>query len=560
MTVSTSGDRAEIIFFGGPIISMEDRFQRVEALAVRGGKILALGAQDDIMSLSGPETKRVDLAGRTLMPGFIEPHTHPILSAMLYDWVDVSGFTHADGAAVLAALKEAAHRRPAGEWILAFGYDPILNRDLTALNTDLLDEITSVHPLLVLVQTMHTAYVNHQAFKAAGITEDTPQPGGGQFVKDSRGCLTGMIIEQGGILPFLMAVPPGKPSDYERLVKRQLRRYARAGYTTVCAAGLFPAFPKALETIKAEVETEDFLVRLAVMARSDDLERGMVLPPESGPDRFFQAGVKFWYDGSPYTGNMFLDEPYLENDLMQNGLGLPVSNVGQPVLPKEIMQDLVQKYHDAGRQISIHGQGDRAIRDILDVYENVLTATPRQDHRHRIEHGALFPLEEIERAVRLGLTVSWHINHIHYYGEALRDEIVGPQRVERLMPLASAIENGLKGNSLHNDSPMYPAEPLKLVKTAVSRKTRRGAVIAAGQAVTIQEALKAVTINAAWQVFMEDRIGSLAPGKWADLVILSDNPLRVSPDDLDSIGIVETWLSGERRTWNDSWNHALTSE
>ena len=157
----------------------------------------------------------------------------------------------------------------------------------------------------------------------------------------------------------------------------------------------------------------------------------------------------------------------------------------------------------------------------------------------------MFSEEDLIRAAKLGLTVSFHINHIYYYGEALRDEILGPERANRAMPMRNAIKAGLL-TSLHSDSPMYPPQPFKLLRTAVSRKTRKGEVIGPEQSVNIDEAIKAVTINAAWQLFMEDEIGSLEVGKYADLVILSDNPWKIDPDKLDEIKVIETYSEGRR--------------
>ena len=151
----------------------------------------------------------------------------------------------------------------------------------------------------------------------------------------------------------------------------------------------------------------------------------------------------------------------------------------------------------------------------------------------------------MERAARLGLTPSWHINYIYYYGEALRDEIIGPERARVSYPISAAERGGLR-NSLHNDSPMYPAEPFKLMRSAVTRKTRKGEIIGEEQAITIDEAIKALTINPAWQLFMEDKVGSLEVGKLADLVVLSENPLKIDLDRLDQIQVVETYRSGRR--------------
>jgi len=542
---------ADIIFSRGDILTVEDNNPIAEALAVRDGKIVAVGHRDEVFQHKGAQTELIELKSRTLMPGLIEPHSHPIVSAVLYDWIDVSGFNNPDAEAIMEKLRYAAATKKPGEWIRAFGYDPILTRGLRALNADLLSGISSTNPIFIMTQTMHTCYVNHKAFEIAGITKDTPQPGhGGVMVKDEKGDLTGMLIEAAATVPFFLAMPQNSDEDNLKLVEKQLERYARAGYTTVGAAGLFPSFPNAPGILEQLVDHKESPIRMVVMNTGENMERGLSVKLGSGNDQYRNIGVKFWYDGSPYTGTMLLDKPYLNSELMQSCLGLPKDTCGHNILSKEELKELVQKYHDAGWQIVIHSQGDRAISETIDVYEKVLTESPRDDHRHRIEHCALFPKDQLDRAARLGLTPSWHINHIYYYGEALRDEIIGRERASIFMPIGTAVRFGHR-NSLHNDSPMYPAEPFKLLRTAVTRKTRNDELIGSDEAITIDEGIKSLTINPAWQMFMEDKVGSLEVGKIADLVVLSENPLKTDPDRLDQIQVIETYRGGRRTSYSE---------
>jgi predicted amidohydrolase YtcJ len=539
------GAYADSIFSGGDIITVDGHKPVAEALATAGGRIAAVGAREEVFRHRGPATRMIDLEGMTLMPGLIEPHSHPVISALLYDWIDASGFHNANGAEVMEKLRRAAAEAKPDEWITAFGYDPILIRDLKSLDADTLDEISSTNPIFIMIQSMHTVYVNHRALEIAGIDRNTPQPEGGTWVRDGNGELTGMVIEQAAILPVMMSYLLSSQANGEELIEKQIRRYAAAGYTTVGAMGVFPVFFDWARILKERVESDDCPLRMFVMDKATDLEQGMRVDFGEGSDRLGAGGAKFWYDGSFGTGNVLLEKPYLNSRLMQEGLGVPKDSCGSSIYPKGQFRELVQKYHDAGRQISVHAQGDRAIRDVIDVYEDVLKASPRDDHRHRIEHCGLFPIDEMDRAARLGLTPSWHINYIYYYGEALRDEIIGPERAEISFPIGAATSRGLRG-SLHNDSPMYPAEPLRLMRSAVTRKTRSGEVIGEDQVIDVDAAIRALTIDAAWQLFMEDVVGSLEVGKLADLVILSENPRKVDADGLDKIRVVATCREGQR--------------
>jgi predicted amidohydrolase YtcJ len=545
MSEQSVGRHADSIFSGGDIITVDHRNPEAEALAVTGGRIAAVGTREEVFRRRGPDTRLVDLEGTTLMPGLIEPHSHPVISALLYDWIDVSGFHNANGAEVMERLRRAATTAQPDEWITAFGYDPILIRDLRALDADTLDEISSSNPIFIMIQSMHTVYVNHRALEVAGIDRSTPQPEAGTWVKDGNGELTGMVIEQAAILPVMTPYLLSSQSDGEALIERQIRRYAAAGYTTVGAMGVFPVFFDWARILKERIESDDCPIRMFVMDKATDLEQGVRVDFGGSSNRLGAGGAKFWYDGSFGTGNVLLEEPYLNSRLMQEGLGVPKDSCGSSIYPKDQFQKLVRKYHDAGRQISVHAQGDRAIRDVIDVYEDVLEASPREDHRHRIEHCGLFPVDEMDRAARLGLTPSWHVNYIYYYGEAMRDEIIGPERAEICFPAGAAMRRGLRG-SLHNDSPMYPAEPLQLMRSAVTRKTRGGEVIGEDQAIDVDAAIRALTIDAAWQLFMDDVVGSLEVGKLADLVHLSENPRQVDPDRLDQIQVIATYREGRR--------------
>jgi predicted amidohydrolase YtcJ len=271
--------------------------------------------------------------------------------------------------------------------------------------------------------------------------------------------------------------------------------------------------------------------------------------PGDGNDRFRIQGVKLWYDGSPYSGTMLLDEPYLESRLCCCTLGIPAGTTGHANFAPEELVAMAKRLGGEGWQILTHAQGDRGTREILDLYEQALDTgesegdgAPR-DHRWRLEHCALIGRDDLARAARLGVTPSFHVNHVFYYGKELKDSIIGEKRAEGLMPIGSALACGHRV-SLHADSPMYPPEPFRLMRTAVTRRARGGERIAPDEAISAEQALRAITIDAAWHLFAEDRVGSLEVGKFADLTVVDQNPLTIDPDDLDRISVRETWLSG----------------
>jgi predicted amidohydrolase YtcJ len=531
-------DSPDTIILGGAVLPVTG--PPTQAVAVKGERIAAVGARDDVIALRRPGTEIVDLGGATLTPGLIEPHTHPDISAQMYAWVDVSGFTHAGVSGVEDALKEAVSRAEPGSWVFAFGLDPMLTPDIGTWDRDRLDRLAPHNPLVVMLQSMHTVFANSAALRAAGVSEDTPDPGGGgKFLRDGSGRLTGAAIEQPAINVFARHAEQSADLLRSRLAD-QCARHGQAGITTIGAAGLFvpaPLLPLLEEVVRSQpLRTVAYLHHAQAAAARHR--------PGDGDDRFRYQGVKFWYDGSPYSGTMLIDEPYLPSPLCCDVLGIAQGTTGHANFETEALEAQLRELFAGGWQVMTHAQGDRGTREILDLYECVLSGRSGEDHRWRLEHCALIQPDQLERAQRLGVTLSSHVNHVRYYGPELRNDILGPERAAGLMPLRSALDAGHR-ISLHADSPMYPAAPLSLMRTAVTRLTRKGDRLGADQAITAEQALRAVTIDAAWQLFADNRIGSIEPGKLADFTVLARNPLEAPAEDIDGIEVLGTWVGGQ---------------
>ncbi len=535
--------QATLVLTGGPVITMDPERPEAEAIAISEDRILGVGSRAEMLDLRGPDTEIVDVAGNCILPGLIEPHTHPDLCGQCYAWIDVSGFTHSDVAGVEQSLRQAISRAQPGEWLFAFGLDPMLTRNLGRWDRDRLDALAPDNPLVVMIQSMHTLFVNSAALRDAGIDESTPDPpGGGRFGRDENGRLTGKVVEATAAFAFLRFADQSEEKVREG-VWAQYQRYARAGLTTVGMPGMFVPHAS-LEVFEELAQREDLPVRLVAYLRHQQVDH-VDWKPGDGNDRFRVQGVKLWYDGSPYSGTMLLDEPYLDTPLCCCKLGNAAGTLGHANFEPDELRELVLRLHREGWQVLTHAQGDRGTREILDLYEYALDAHTRLDHRWRLEHCALISPEDLDRAKTMGVSPSFHVNHVYYYGPELRDSILGPDRAERLMPIGHAVEAGHRV-TLHADSPMYPPEPFRLMRTAVTRRTRTGEVLAPSQVISAEQALRAVTIDAAWQLFSEERIGSLEPGKLADMTLVDRNPLEINPEDLDRIEVRGTWLGGRR--------------
>ncbi len=557
----TCGDppSPELVFHNGRILTMRPGSSETPAAVhVRDGVIVNIGNVEEVFA-AAPNAQRIDLHGAALLPGFIAPHTHPELSAYLHTFVDLSGFTHRTPDQVWDALRAAVAEAEPGEWVYCRGFDPILIAGLSGPTRQELDEIAPENPVVILAQSLHTAWANSPAFAALGIDANTPDPGPASYYEKNDGGLSGMIVEVEAMQPFMQAALP--TFDIKKNFQGVLRDYSRHGITSIGTAGLFGKDDRPLMMLRwLSAENPGLLLRtLAVFGFLPEREpavRNFVylkadspfeLPesPEREDTKFQIIGIKMWYDGSPYTGSMYLREAYKQSELMQRDLGVPAGSRGSSVISRAEFRETAARFHGRGWQLAVHTQGDQAALEVVEELREVLGENPRPDHRHRLEHGLLIPKDVMPDIAASGLNLSYHINHLYYYGEALRTSILGEERAEEMLAVRSALDAGVTV-TLHADQPMYPEDPLSLIATAVNRKSRDGHVIGVGQAISVSEALRAVTIDAAWQLGMETKLGSIEVGKYADFVVLDRDPRSVPNGELRKLQVLETYVGGVR--------------
>jgi len=543
LLITTPLFAVDLIFFGGDILTMDDNQPVVEAIAVEDGRITAIGTKENIIKLRTWKTKIVNLQGKTLMPGLIEAHCHPIATAVLSQVVNISGFTYNSRAEIMATISAAVEKASPGKWVLAFGWDPVLVKDLRNPTLAELDSISTEVPIFILTQMMHQAFVNNAVYKTAKITRNTPDPpGGGTFLKDVDGNLNGVIYEFSALQKILKKMPKTPQGTAELLLNLQYAQYAKAGYTTIAALGPVNIAGYPLNFMASLSQNANVPVRSFVYPLKKQLDRS-AWPSGYGNDHFRIKGVKLYMDGSPYTGGAAFAEPYLNTEVTLKRMKLQSNHRGKVNYSEASLLQTLTKYHNAGYQIAIHAQGEIAIQMILNAFTEIMENYPRPDHRHRLEHNALITKNQIIQAQKLGLTLSFFMDHVYYYGEQL-PQIVGPDRAARFMPLGSAFAVGHRA-SIHTDNPATPVDPFRVISTAVTRKTKdRGDILGPTERVTINDALKAVTINAAWQLFEDDQRGSITVGKAADFVLLSHNPLRIQPENIKNISALCTWIDG----------------
>lgn len=529
-----------LVFLGGPILTMSQP-ATVEALYVQDGIIRALGNKKDVLAAAGDDVEIIHLRQATLMPGIIEVHTHPIASALVRQSVDVSGFTHHSRNEVMKTLKEAADSFSPNGWVIATGWDPMMVEDLDSPTIDELDALSPDRPLLILTQMMHEAFGNRAAFEAAGITDETPNPRGAEFVRDSNGQLTGQIREVNAIKKMFNAVPAIPAGAPELLTNLELTRYSENGITTLGVLGPIGRIPDPIGTLRSLGSAPDAKVRLIVYALPPQL-KATDKPHKVG--RFELRGVKYWMDGSPFAGGAAWREPYENTSLVRERLHLKPGFMAELNYSASDFMRAFSEMHRRGFQVAVHTQGERAIDRVLETAAAVLEEYPRANHRHRLEHNALITEAQLVQARELGMTVSFFVDHLYFYGKQL-PLLIGNERLQRYMPLRTAVTSGHRV-TIHTDSPSSPLNMWRAIRTAILRTPHNAEKsISPEQGITIEEALYALTRNAAWQLGMENEIGTLEVGKRADLVILSENPLSMDVQRLPDIKVHSTWLDGQ---------------
>lgn len=538
----------EVIFVASPgasILTMDENNPSVEALAVKDGLIVAVGEKSEVMRLKGPETSVTEIkAPQTLMPGFIEPHSHPSLVSQTLAFNDISGFSYETYTqvrqAMEAALKKLEDNPPPNNrpWLLFGGWDVAAIPDLPELNASELDKLTTKYPVFVISQSLHSAWVNHKALEVANITSDTKDPNGGIIVRDKDGIPTGMLKEKPAIELFASYFPKPEPSKMVSIFLATLwEEYASRGFTTVTEMGTLPLTPQMLGFLGNVTARKECPIRLGVYFTPDTKP-----VPAIANEKLWFPGVKVWADGSPYTGTMATETPYLDTS-MTKALGFDRSNPCGILIHEssEILTEKLQEFHE--ELIAVHAHGERAIDQVLQTY-STLIGKDKFDHRYRIEHCGLITQDQISRAIKLGVTLTFYVDHLYYWGSSLRDNIIGPERAERFTPVGLATKSGHQW-TLHQDAPCTPTNPFLCMKTAITRKTKEGDTLGPKElCATVEDVLKAYTINAAWQLKIDNKVGSLKVGKRADLVLVSQNPKDVKPEDLPSVKVIQTYLSG----------------
>ena len=529
------------VFLNGTVLPVDSVFSEHSALAIRDGRVLSVGNDQDVMALAGRNAETIDLDGRVLLPGFIEPHMHFALMAGLGHLQDIGPFRKATFDDALDALREIRDSNADG-WVMARQFDPILLEPPRDLTTRELDKVIPDRPVFVLNASGHIAYVNSKSLELVGITRDSQDPPGGEYGRFEDGSPNGVLYGQAAFMGILLANKETTHRMQSGFVPagREVGEQASAlGITTLCdqaTGGL--AGPAELESYRSMFEGGQMKSRIRAYAYSEQPgwdEAGVM--PGDGDALMRVVGWKIVTDGSNqgFTGRQ--REPYYTRD-----------TVGIFYVPPDDLREAVRDRARRGWPLSLHGNGDAAIDSILDAIENAHNENlDVRSLRCRIEHCSILHDDQIKRMQSLGVVPSFLINHVHYWGHVMRDQVFGPDKVQLLDRCQSVEKAGLNW-VIHSDAPVSPLGTLQKIRAAVARDLWKepNTILAPGERVSVEAAIRSVTRNAAWACHSETEIGSLEAGKLADLVILEGDPRKVEPTAIPDIRISETWLNGNR--------------
>jgi predicted amidohydrolase YtcJ len=535
-----TADLREVLVVGGTIRPHADD-AAVDAMLLRDDRIVASGTEAECRSLAVGRLEVADIAGATVLPGFVDAHCHPLMYGQFETWVDCSWESAPSIDDVVSALSARAGSQPGAVRGKGFHHGNVAEGRL--LNRHDLDRVALDREVLVFHSSGHGAIVNSRALREMGVTADTPDPAGGHFGREPDGTPDGTVWDAAADwLTGRFGVKitnngpnfhlPDAPETLDaQLLAAQAQMHMR-GITTIVDAQVtgreLGAYLRAHRTGALTMRAE----MLVISSLLTELE-ALGLCGRFGDDRLALAGVKLYADGALTAGTARFSQPYC----------CTVDDFGYLYHPNGELADMIRRVAAMGLQAATHAQGDAAIQLVLDAHEQ-LTVGVRGEARHRIEHfGAPTPAQ-VQQCRDLGL---WPVPQPQYllrYGDELTG-VLG-ERSERVMPLGELRDADLPV-VLSSDAPVCPPLPLEAVSAAVRRRTLSGRRLGSdAQCLTVAEALRGHTLTAAASVHRENAVGSLEPGKLADFVALDRDPLTVDADELTDIAVQQTWVGGQR--------------
>lgn len=523
------------LYYNGTILTMEEPL-RQEAVLVEDGRILFAGSLEAANHMAKPKAKRIDLEGNTMLPAFLDPHSHFSAAANATFQVPLEEcVSHEEIKERIKRFIKEQNKEP-GEWILAKGYDHNLYEGARQPSLAVLDEAAPHNPLILQHKSGHFGVLNTAAMKAFSITPETQAPQGGK-IEIKEGKLTG-YMEENAFLKYLNQVPMPSLQDFAGAYEKTQRLYASHGITTVqegfFAQQLSPMYRYLIDSQALYLDLVGYMDPQA----KEEILSAFPEHVNTYKNHFKLGGYKIFLDGSPQGRTAWMRAPYQPCDS-----GQPADYCGYPTMTDEKVEDALRLAASDKLQLLAHCNGDAACQQYLQACENTLSANEAQSIRPVMIHAQLLDYDQIGRLLPLSMIPSFFVAHVYHWGDThIRN--FGFSRAQRISPAGKAKELGLPF-TFHQDTPVIPPDMLETVWCAVNRQTKEGVLLGPAERLDPLSALKAVTIHAAYQYFEENEKGSIRAGKSADFVILDRDPLSVPPMEIRDIQVLATIKAGE---------------
>ncbi len=543
-SAALAGEPADRIWTGGTVLTMNDAAMRAEAVAEKDGRILAVGAADEVLAHRGPLTQVVDLDGRALLPGFVDAHGHVFMGGL--QALSANLLAPPDG----AVTDVASLQRTLREWaaanaeavaatglILGFGYDNAQLAELRHPTRDDLDAVSRDVPIIIIHQSGHLAALNSKALEVVGLGAATDDPAGGVIRRRTGSREPDGVLEETAFFTAIVTLLGTIGEDgAEAFARAGADLWARYGYTTAEEGRSMPSTVRTLRKVADEggfaidvVTYPDVLVdRDFITANQSDTYR----------NRLRIAGAKLTIDGSPQGFTAWRDRPY--HDPVGD---YPPGYAGYPSATREQVLDAVAWAYANDLQIITHSNGEAASDLLIAAHDAAVAEHGPSARRPVLIHGQFLRSDQVDSLKRLGIMPSLFPMHTFYWGDWHREHTVGPELADDISPTGWCVQRGMKF-STHHDAPVAFPDSMRILDATVTRRSRSGDIIGPAQRVDVITALKAMTIWPAWQKHEEASKGSIEPGKLADLVILSADPTAVDPETLDRLQVLETIKEG----------------
>jgi predicted amidohydrolase YtcJ len=527
---------AELVIRNTTIHTVDTNRPRAEAMAIAAGRFVFVGSNEAVGPYVGPDTRVLDLTGRTIVPGFIDAHAHPgpeYPEDSPWASVDCRPEKVPTVDALVAALRRKAEQTPRGQWVTGSRYQETkLGRHPTRWD---LDRASTNHPIVISHSSGHQSVGNSLALQLAKIGADTQDPPGGRFVRNEKGELTGLLQESAAGRVRSAGPARKTPPDAETLMAYQagFARYLRRGVTSVHVAGVGVSGADMLERAR----TTNLPLRLYIMLNSGGVEEAVQRSSrQEAIDGVHYGAIKLFHGNSLSGQTCWLSKPYVNRP---DYFGVP------PARSQEDLNQLILRVHRAGLQACVHSNGDREIEMLLNAFEYALTQQPRNNHRHRIEHCSVVTPEILRRIKKLGLVVIPH-SYIWEHGDKM--EAYGDWRWDWMHPARSLVDLGIPFAG-HSDDPVSVSDPLLRIQDMVTRTSAEGKLYGGKQRITVEEALRAWTLGGAYAAFEEDVKGSITVGKFADFVVLGSDLTQVKPDRIKDVAMEMVFVGGRQPAW-----------